>query len=94
MIDRTTFVICLIKLIGLQIILFGVFFGVLHNAPIFQILICIGSLVFAVGSNILLAINIRAYKKLKNGGAKNEQAKTSPIRETFVSSDQQHIPGR
>ena len=71
MIDKTTFVICLIKLIGLQIILFGVFFAILHSAPIFQILICIGSLVFAVGSNILLAINIRAFHKLKNGGTKN-----------------------
>jgi len=75
MIDKTTFVICLIKLIGLQIILFGVFFGLLRSAPIFQILVCIGSLVFAVGSNILLAINIRAFRKLKNGGNKNGKFK-------------------
>lgn len=65
MIDKTTFIICLIKLVGLQIILIGVFFGVWNGAPIFEILVCVGCLVFAIGSNILLAINIQSYKKLK-----------------------------
>ena len=71
MIDKPTFIIVIIKLIGLQIILLGVFFGLLSNAPIYAILISLGCLVFAVGSNILLAINVRAYRKLKNGGNTN-----------------------
>jgi len=76
MIDKTTFVICLVKLLGLQIILFGIFFSILYNAPIYQVLICLGSLVFAVGSNILLAISIKTFHKLKNGGDHNGKSKS------------------
>ena len=55
MIDKGTFVICLIKLLGLQIILIGFFLAIHFNAPIYAIIITAGSLVFAIGSNIMLA---------------------------------------
>lgn len=69
MIDKTTFIIVIMKLLGLQLILFGVFFALLTHRPIYEILICVGSLVFAIGSNILLAVNIhkfRIYRKERN----------------------------
>jgi hypothetical protein len=87
MIDKTTFVICLVKLLGLQIILFGVFFSILHNAPIYQILICLGSLVFAVGSNVLLAVSIKAFHKLKNGGDENGKYKSKHNCQDFIGAD-------
>ena len=71
MMTNNKLIIIIVKLLGLQIILIGVFFALLSDAPFYTVLICIGSLVFATGSNILLALNIRAYYKLKNGGAKN-----------------------
>ena len=71
MIDRVTFIICLIKLIGLQIILLGVFFGLFTGAPFYAILVCVGSLVFAVGSNILLAINIKHFQNYRKEREKN-----------------------
>ena len=55
MIDKGTFVICLIKLLGLQIILTGIFFAIFIGAPIWAILITVGSLVFAIASNVMLA---------------------------------------
>ena len=87
MIDKTTFIICLLKLLGLQIILIGVFFGILHNAPLFEVMVCIGCLVFAIGSNVLLAINVRAYRKLKNGGDHNGKFKSEHNRQNLVRSN-------
>ena len=87
MIDRTTFIIVIVKLIGLQIILLGVFFALLSNAPFYTVLICIGSLVFAVGSNILLAINIRAFRKFRNGGDPIHESKTSVDHKAAVGTN-------
>ncbi len=63
MIDKTTFVICLLKLLGLQIIMIGVFFAYTSGAPSYAIYICLGSLVFAFGGNILLALNIHSHSR-------------------------------
>ncbi len=63
MIDKTTFIICLIKLLGLQLIMIGVFFAYSSGAPTYTVFICVGSLVFAVGGNILLAMNIHSYSR-------------------------------
>ena len=91
MIDRTTFIIVIVKLIGLQIILLGVFFALLSNAPFYTVLICIGSLVFAVGSNILLAINIRAFRKLRNGGSHAKQNQDNIHHENSFDADSKHF---
>ncbi len=63
MIDKITFVICLIKLLGLQIIMIGVFFAYTSGAPVYTLFIALGSLVFAIGGNILLAMNIHNYSR-------------------------------
>ena len=55
MIDKGTFIICLIKLFGLQIIFAGIFFAIFTGAPFWAILISVGSLVFAIASNVMLA---------------------------------------
>jgi len=68
MIDKTTFVICLLKLLGLQIILIGVFFAYTSGAPIYTVFICLGSLVFAFGGNILLALSIHNHRKYVKEG--------------------------
>ncbi|KKN33023.1 hypothetical protein LCGC14_0807920 [marine sediment metagenome] len=54
MIDKVTFIICLIKLLALQIILVGFFLGVYSHAPIHSLIISCGSLVFAIASNVML----------------------------------------
>lgn len=66
MIDKGTFIICLIKLLGLQIILAGFFLGVYADAPIYTLVISSGSLVFAIASNVMLFHVISKNKK--NGG--------------------------
>lgn len=65
MIDKVTFVIILIKMLGIQVIIIGVFFAVMTGRPVFEILVCLGSLIFAIGSNILLAVNIKRSKEYK-----------------------------
>lgn len=45
----------MIKLFGLQIILVGIYLAMIDGGHFFEIFICVGSLIFAIGSNILLA---------------------------------------
>ena len=65
MIDKGTFIICLIKLLGLQIILVGFFLGVYNHAPIYALVISVGSLVFAISSNIML-LHILYFRRKNN----------------------------
>lgn len=67
MIDRGTFIICLIKLFGLQIILTGIFFAIFMDAPIYAVILSVGSLVFAIGSNALLAYILLFRRQTKRG---------------------------
>lgn len=64
MIDKGTFIICLVKLLGLQIILAGFFLGLYGDAPVYTLIISFGSLVFAIASNVMLfhIININNKK--------------------------------
>jgi len=55
MLDKLTFIIFMIKLFGLQIILVGIYLAMIDGGHFFEIFICVGSLIFAIGSNILLA---------------------------------------
>jgi len=75
MIDKSTFIICLLKLLGLEIILIGIFLALFSAAPIYQSLICIGSLIFAIGSNILLAINIHKKNNFLKEDSNNAKSK-------------------
>jgi hypothetical protein len=54
MIDKGTFIICLIKLLALQIILTGFILGIYLEAPIYSLIISMGSLIFAIASNVML----------------------------------------
>jgi hypothetical protein len=63
MLDKMTFIIFMIKLFGLQIVLLGIYFGVIAGRSKFEILICIGSLIFAIGSNILLGVTRNNSRK-------------------------------
>lgn len=65
MIDKVTFIICLIKLLGLQIIIAGIFIAYFYKVPLYSLMLCVGSLIFAIGGNILLAINMRSQSNLK-----------------------------
>lgn len=67
MIDKGTFIICLIKLLGIQILLTGIFFAIFSNAAFWSVLISVGSLVFAIGSNILLAYILFYRRKNERG---------------------------
>ena len=63
MIDRATLAIILIKFFGLELIFAGIVLMCIKQLNVYFILITVGSLVFAVGSNILLVYTIRQSKK-------------------------------
>lgn len=75
MIDKFTFVIILIKLLGIQIILVGLIVAYLDKAGYYTIFIAFGSLLFAVASNCLLAHFLHADKKRKLEDEHNGQTK-------------------
>ena len=55
MIDKVTFAIILIKLLGIQVILAGIVISAIEKSSQAGIFISLGSLVFAIASNCLLA---------------------------------------
>lgn len=65
MIDKPTFIIVMIKLLGIQVILTGLVFACLTAQSYYVIFITLGSLIFAVGSNCLLAHVLYVRHKTK-----------------------------
>lgn len=63
MLDKMTFIIFMIKLLGIQIILAGIYLGYVNGKSNFELLVTIGSLIFAIGSNILLGVTRRNSRK-------------------------------
>jgi len=63
MIDKVTFAIILIKLLGIQVILAGIVISAIEGNSQAGIFISLGSLVFAIASNCLLAHVV--YEKRK-----------------------------
>ena len=63
MLDKMTFIIFMIKLFGIQIILAGIYLGCINGKSSFELLITVGSLIFAIGSNILLHVARRNNRK-------------------------------
>lgn len=92
MIDKGTFVICLIKLLGLQIIITGIFFAIFTGAPFWAILICVGSLVFSIASNVMLAHLLYFRRKTKREGKHNEKNKHTVLDQTINHYSFDDIP--
>jgi hypothetical protein len=63
MIDKFTFTIILLKFFAIQIIFAGIIIGISFRWPIYEVLICLGSLLFAIISNFTLFIGIRKLKR-------------------------------
>ncbi len=76
MIDKVTFIIIIIKLIGIQIILMGMIVAFLKSFEIYSFLVSLGSLIFAIGSNVLLGYTLHKQHKPKRAGGGRGKAKT------------------
>jgi hypothetical protein len=66
MIDKFTFIVVIIKLLGIQIILAGLFLSIQCHEPVYNIMINAGSVIFAIGGNTLLAYVL--IKSRRKGG--------------------------
>ena len=63
--DKTTFIIVMLKLLAIQIILAGMVIAVVKDAGYYTIFLTLGSLIFAVASNCMLAHVLHTRPKSK-----------------------------
>lgn len=69
---RIFILIIALKLLAIQIICFGIYCEFKANAPLGNIIITVGSLIFAIACNTTLFCVVSSHAKSKKKEAKNE----------------------